>query len=116
MTDCIESSKYNCEQCNYGCNNVSLWKKHINTEKHKTGKIKKRSDYGGPYICDKCEYETINKFTFLQHKLNEHANKEERENGFKYYCKLCDIGTFGKNLYERHTLSQRHKKHEANYK
>ena len=115
MLDNTVISKYKCEQCNYECNNVSLWKKHINTEKHKTGKNKTRSDYEGPFICNTCNYKTTNKITFMQHGLNEHANKEEREKGFKYYCKLCDIGTFGRTLYDRHILSERHKKHEKRY-
>ena len=102
--------KYNCERCNYKCNENSKWDKHINTEKHKTGKNKKRSDYGGPYKCEICNYETENKSTFLQHKLNYHSTKEEREKEFKYYCKACDYGTISKDILDKHNLSDKHKK------
>ncbi len=106
--------KYNCENCKFYCNEISKWEKHIETEKHKTGKRKKRSDYKGEYKCEKCDYNTLNKITFKQHELNEHSNKEKREKEFKYYCKLCDIGTFSKDLYENHILSKKHKRHENN--
>ena len=32
-----ESYKYICEKCNYNCNIISMWQKHINTELHITG-------------------------------------------------------------------------------
>jgi hypothetical protein len=108
--------KYNCENCKFYCNETSKWEKHIETEKHKTGKRKIRADFKGPYKCEKCNYESKNIIMFKQHKLNEHSNKEEREKDFKYYCKLCDIGTFSKDNWNRHITSQRHIKHETNYK
>ena len=67
--------KYICEKCNEN----SKWDKHINTEKHKTGNNKKRSDYGGPYKCEICNYETRNNTLFKQYTLNYHSIKEERE-------------------------------------
>ena len=36
--------KYSCEKCVYKCNYISQWNNHINTELHKTGLRKKRSD------------------------------------------------------------------------
>jgi hypothetical protein len=51
-----------------------------------------------------------------QHKLNEHATKEEREKGFVYYCKICDFGTFSVDLYKAHTENKKHKKRVENYK
>ena len=106
----INEYKYNCISCKYKCNEISKWEKHINTEKHKTGKNKIRSDYDGPYICNRCNYETKNKTIFQQHNLNYHATKEEREIGFKYYCKNCDYGTISKDIYDKHILSEKHKK------
>jgi hypothetical protein len=97
--------KYKCENCKFYCNEISKWEKHIETEKHKTGK---RSDYKGGYKCDKCNYETINKITFKQHILNEHSTKSEREKEFKYYCIMCDYGTFSIDLYDRHKLTKKH--------
>lgn len=108
--------KYNCEECRFHCNEQIRWKKHIETELHKTGKRKQRSDYGGPYDCNNCDYTTPNATTFKQHKLNEHADKETREKEFKYYCKLCDYGTFAKQLIEKHNKSDKHERREKYYK
>jgi hypothetical protein len=36
--------KYICEKCNYKCDYISQWNKHIETELHKTGKRKKRTN------------------------------------------------------------------------
>ena len=38
----IENFKYYCEKCNYKCNVISRWDKHINTTLHNTGKKKIR--------------------------------------------------------------------------
>ena len=116
MEDNKKEYKYNCDKCNYHCNAESQWIIHTNSEKHKTGKKKQRSDYKEPYQCEKCEYKTKNKTTMKQHKLNEHATKEEREEGFKYYCKICDYGTFSIDLYNGHKGSKKHKKRTENYK
>ena len=113
--DVLKEYKFICNQCNFKCNEKSRWEKHTESEKHKTGQRKKRCDYGGPYKCERCEYETENSTTYKQHILNEHSNKEEREKGFKYYCKLCDFGIFSNSLYEKHKLSDKHIKHEKNY-
>ena len=80
-----EKDIYNCESCRYKCNNIANWKKHIATELHKTGKRKKRSDYGGPYECEECKYKTNNATIFKQHRFNSHSSKETREKEFKYY-------------------------------
>ena len=81
--------KYICEKCNFKCQYESQWNTHIERELHKTGIKKRRSDIKEPYKCDKCNNcETKNLYTYKQHILNEHSNKEEREKGFKYYCKI----------------------------
>ena len=36
----IDNFKYYCEKCNYKCNIISRWDKHINTTLHNTGKKK----------------------------------------------------------------------------
>jgi hypothetical protein len=103
--------KYSCEKCNFKCQYESQWNIHINTELHKTGIKKKRSDIKEPYICDKCDKcKTKNLYTYKQHILNEHSKKEEREKGFKYYCKLCDFGTFSITFIENHNKSEKHMK------
>ena len=83
-----ENIKFNCEKCGFKCRFESQWIKHIETELHKTGIKKKRSDIKEPYKCDKCLYETKNIVVFKQHKLTEHGTKEEREKEFKFYCKF----------------------------
>ena len=102
--------KYNCEKCDYSCKFQSAWNKHINTELHRTGTRKQRSDVKEPYKCDKCNYKTKNIITYKKHMLNEHSNKETREKEFKYYCKYCDIGTFSKDTMNIHNATDKHKK------
>ena len=102
--------RYNCDNCKFYCNEISKWEKHIETEKHKTGKRKIRMDFKGPYKCEKCNYETKNATTYKQHKLNIHSTIEERQKEFKYYCKNCDFGTFSKDIIEKHNKSDKHMK------
>ena len=107
--------KYNCETCNFRCNEKSRWQIHIDCIKHKTGKKKIRSDYKESFKCEKCEYETKNIVTYKEHILNEHSNRQERKEGFKHYCELCDYGSMSTIIYERHEKTEKHKKHEKNY-
>ena len=102
--------KYICEKCNFKCNAPSVWKIHTGTEKHQNGKKKMRSDNKEPYECNKCKYKSKNRINLLQHELNYHATREEREKGFKFYCKVCDYGTFSKDFFENHNASGKHKK------
>ena len=99
---------YICEKCNYKSNIFINLQKHINTEIHKTGKRKERSDKKSPRQCELCDYSTMNVVTFKQHYLNEHATLEEREKDFKYYCKYCNFGTFSKNIIETHNKTKKH--------
>ena len=107
-----EYYKYICIQCNYKCNILSRWEKHIETELHKTGKKKIRSDYKGEKNCNKCKYigKTLN--NLKEHILNYHSSIEEREKGFTYYCKLCDYGTLSKDLINNHNNTKKHKSYE----
>lgn len=103
--------KFNCDECDFHANYESLWLKHTNTELHKTGKRKSRSDKRIIHQCPKCEYklQPQGNTNMKQHILNEHGTKEDREKGFKYYCKYCDYGTFAKPLYTRHNNTEKHK-------
>lgn len=103
-------SKYFCKKCDFSCNCLSIWRKHTETEIHKTGKRKKRCDCKCPYICERCKYETTNLTTFQKHILNEHSTKDEREKEFKYYCKYCDFGTFSIDTFNLHNNTKKHKK------
>ncbi len=107
-----ESYKYICEKCDYKCNIISRWEKHINTELHITGKKKTRSDYKGDKKCESCDYvgKTLN--NLIEHKLNHHSSIEEREKGFKYYCKLCDYGTLTEIIMNNHYNTKKHKRYE----
>jgi len=62
--------KHICEKCNYRCNFESQWIKHCETELHKTGKRKKRTDYREIEKCKKCNYTTKNHTTMKKHYLN----------------------------------------------
>jgi len=106
----IEEYKYTCDSCGFKCKFKSQWEKHIETELHKTGKKKKRSDCKAPLKCNKCDYKTKNTITFKKHTLNEHATKKEREDEFKYYCKYCDFGTFSNDTMDIHNNTGKHKK------
>ena len=108
MENIKDNIKYECVNCGFKCKFESQWKKHIETELHKTGIKKKRSDIKDPYKCEKCLYETKNIVIFKQHKLTEHSNKEERKKEFKYYCEKCDFGTFADILYKRHCETRKH--------
>ena len=101
--------KYSCEKCEYKCNYISQWNNHINTELHKTGLRKKRSDCKEDIKCEKCDYKTRNLTTMKKHKLNKHLSLEEREKGFKFYCKSCDFGSFSQDTMDVHYNSEKHK-------
>ena len=103
--------KHICEKCDYKCNFDSQWKIHCDTELHKTGKRKKRTDYREIEKCKDCDYITKNHTTMKKHYLNEHASIEEREKEFKFYCKLCDFGTFSKDTMNTHNETEKHKKY-----
>ena len=105
-----EQYKYICEKCKFKCNYKSVWEKHIETELHKTGKKKKRSNCVELRKCEQCEYITKQKGTMKVHFLSAHADLETREKEFKYYCKLCDFGTFTKTNFDNHNKSDKHNK------
>jgi hypothetical protein len=102
--------KYNCDKCDYHCNYESEWIKHTNTELHKTGIKKKRSDYKEPFKCEVCDYKSKNKTSLKKHYLHEHANKEERKKQYKFYCDNCDYGCFYDYEYDNHLNTDKHKK------
>lgn len=101
--------KYICEKCNYKCNFISQWNNHCNTEFHKIGKRKTRTDKKEVGKCKNCDYNTTNYTNMLKHILNKHSTREERKEKFKYYCELCDFGSFSKDTIEVHNNSEKHK-------
>lgn len=105
-------NKYNCETCNFSTNSITAWEFHTNTEKHKSGGLKrktrrdKRTDE--QVKCEYCDYKNTNKYSLKSHILNNHSNKEERKQSFKYYCEKCDIGCFSKPKFEEHINGKCH--------
>jgi len=104
-----EKNKYICEKCNYKTNISSLWKVHLNTELHKTGVRKKRSDYKEPIKCTGCEYSTKNKMILKTHFLNNHCDIEQKKKEFKFFCVLCNYGSFYEDAINIHNNSVKHK-------
>ena len=103
--------KYNCDKCDIHTNANSVWIKHIETELHKTGKRKTRTDKKISEKCPSCEYRTksINNINMRQHILNAHSTKEERTEKFKYYCEHCDYGCFANPQIIKHNNTIKHK-------
>ncbi len=102
-----------CEECKFNTSSNARWQIHLNTELHKTGKRKKRSDIREPYKCDICNYSSKNKTIFDTHILNKHKTKYERESGFTFYCKICDFGTFSNISLNTHHQTEKHKHNET---
>jgi hypothetical protein len=101
--------KFVCNTCDFKTNYKSKWEIHIETELHKTGKKKTRSDKLCPEKCPSCDYKTKSNTNMKEHILNKHKTKEDRKTGFKYYCEYCDYGAFMKLFYEKHEQTQKHK-------
>jgi len=103
--------KYNCEQCKFHANYNSTWLKHIETELHKTGKRKTRSDNKISEKCPSCEYtsKSMSNINMRRHILNAHSTREHRKEKFKYYCEYCDFGCFAKPQIDNHNNTQKHK-------
>ena len=102
--------KYNCEKCNYFTSTKQMYDRHLNTEKHKTGKRKTHSNKKYPEECEKCDYKPNSNRDYIQHKLIFHSTKEERKIGFKFYCDKCDFGTQISKVFDTHLNSNKHKK------
>jgi hypothetical protein len=108
----MNNLKYKCDFCKFYTNSLTAWEKHEETEKHKSGGIKRkiRRDKRLEEIlkCDLCEYENKRKYCLDNHILNNHSTKNERKEKYKYYCDKCDFGTFSKQRYEEHLMCQTH--------
>ena len=103
----IKENKFYCEKCNYGCNIISRWEKHINTVLHITGKKKIRSDSKEINNCEYCDFQRKNIHQFKEYQLNYHSTKEEREKS-KYYCKDCYQIFFSPNYFNKHNIGKKH--------
>lgn len=104
-----EKYKYECEKCDYRCKFDCEWKKHCETELHKTGERKKKDNYVQSVKCEKCDYTTKNKLTLKSHVLNRHSTLDDRKKEYKYYCERCDFGTFFEIIMKSHEDTEKHK-------
>lgn len=102
--------KYICEKCNYKTNLKVPYERHLESELHKTGKRKTRSDkICDIYECKKCKYTTTVGSNYKLHVLNNHSTIEEKKKEFPFYCEDCDFGTFGKSYFTKHLATTKHK-------
>ena len=101
--------KYYCKKCEYGCYFLSIWKKHIKTQKHidSENNIKKQITI---LKCPFCNYITRRSQVFYSHFLASHANMKQRKENYKYFCKPCNYGTFIEREVQRHIGTKKHKK------
>jgi hypothetical protein len=106
----MNTKKYFCETCNFGCDYISIWNQHIETTKHKNnGKlIRTNTKERCNKKCDKCYYIAKHTIGLKIHILTNHSEKEDREKEFTYYCKECDYGTFHSNMFNIHCDTKRH--------
>jgi hypothetical protein len=100
--------KFHCEKCNFFTNYPQNYKRHLDTGNHNNGK---RKDYGGPYKCPDCYYETSKSSNYQKHRLNHHATEEEKKEQFKFYCEYCRIGADTQSIFDKHNESNKHKKY-----
>ena len=104
-----DTKNKHCNKCNKTFTSNTHLRIHYNTDLHKTGQRKKRSDFKDPFKCEDCDYTTKNITTMKIHKLNKHSTKEERSKQFTFYCKYCDYGSFSKDSLEIHNNTEKHK-------
>lgn len=100
--------EYVCEKCNYKTEIKSCYEKHLNTELHKTGKRKIRTDKKVIEQCPHCDY-TSKVNTDMQTHLIRHLSEEEQKKKFNYYCDHCKIGYLYESQYNLHIVSTKHK-------
>ena len=105
---------FTCDKCDYLCNHISNFNKHLSTQKHKKNEeeintrpqcpyinIQKYSDYN----CSHCNY-----FTKKMSEFNKHTNTQKHknninpmiENTIKYNCKYCKKEYNKKNSCTKH--------------
>lgn len=102
--------KYICDKCNFITINKTSFETHCQTNLHKMGKRKERSDKKELYKCVKCNYKTKSERNYQVHILNNHASNDERKKGFKYYCEECDFGINYEPKFVIHKNSLKHKR------
>jgi len=108
--DEIENKIKHCEKCNKTFTSNTHYLIHCETELHKTGKRKTRTDKKGELKCSICNlYITKQQSTMKLHILNNHSSIEEKKKGFKFYCEVCDYGIINESKYNEHLETSKHK-------
>jgi len=109
-------SKYECKQCNFKCKYEAQWKVHIETELHKTGKRKKRSDINELLKCEKCGFECRYKTQWNEHietELHKTGKKKKRSDTKEpLKCEHCDYKTKNETTMKLHKLNVHSTKEE----
>ena len=99
-----------CEKCNKTFTSNAHYLIHCETELHKTGKRKPRSDKKIPDRCPHCFYTTKINTDMQTHIIAKHMTPEEQKKKFTYYCDHCKFGVLYKSQYDNHLNSIKHKK------
>ena len=99
-----------CEKCNNTFKCHAKYLIHCETELHKTGHRKTRTNKKEDIICSICNIYTTRQTTNMKlHILNNHSNSEEKKKEYTYYCEYCDVGYFIEDKYIKHLATQKHK-------
>ena len=105
-----ENKIKHCVKCNKTFTSNAHYLIHCETELHKTGKRKTRTDKQGEFKCNICNlYSTRQKSTLKIHILNNHSSIEEKKKEYKYYCEYCDIGYLVEHKINTHLNTLKHK-------
>ena len=99
-----------CEKCDktYQCHAKYLI--HCETELHKNGKRKTRTDLKEEFKCSICNIYTTKQPTNMKlHILNNHSSIEDKKKEYTYYCEYCNIGYFIENKFNSHLKTMKHK-------
>lgn len=104
-----------CEKCNKTFTSNTHLRIHYDTELHKTGQRKIRTNKKEDLKCDICNLYTTRQTTNLKvHILNNHSTPKKRKEGFKFYCEDCDYGIDSENKYLYHLETIKHKMKNSN--
>ena len=105
-----ENKIKHCEKCNNTFKSNTHYLIHCETELHKTGKRKTRTDRKEELQCNICNiYKTKQKSTMKLHILNNHSDIETKKKGFKFYCVDCDYGIETEKQFNTHISTIKHK-------
>ena len=106
----VENKIKHCEKCNNTFKSNTHYLIHCETELHKTGKRKTRTDRKEELQCNICNiYKTKQKSTMKLHILNNHTSIDEKKKQFTYYCECCDFGILSESRYNNHLKTKKHK-------